>query len=115
MTSDLNQRISALIEGSHIPCISIAIIQDSNILWHKTFEDSSSKLVTSDPVFEAVLGLIGKAKMIFSDQGGIVASLGQCFWQRLKFGNSGVVFRPFVHYFIIKPGMHTVLGRHQPG
>ena len=35
-------------------------------------------------MFEAVLRFIGKSKMIFSDQGGVIARLSELFWQCFK-------------------------------
>ena len=60
-------------------------------------------------MLEAVLRFVCKPKMIFSDQGGVVACLREHFWQSFKFGDGVVMRGPCAHLIIVEPGVDPVL------
>ena len=65
------------------------------------------------PVIKRQLRLEGYAKVIFSDQCGVVTSQFDDRRQVRKFANRGPIIRPFVHQAVIQPVVNAMLTGHQ--
>ncbi|NKB67845.1 MAG: serine hydrolase [Candidatus Latescibacteria bacterium] len=52
MTDDIEQRLSPLVQAAAIPCVSLAVIEDSTVSWHGTFSNATGPVVPGEPVFE---------------------------------------------------------------